>query len=120
MRLVKPRRKKKPGRRRPGSVEHREYAAYLKLLEECAELRRTLQTISAQVGRMENRLKRAFPAAATRARERKSGSKHSNKASITPEQALANLTVWSDWPPRVLTKRPKDFSKRNRRPISSS
>src|SRR5262249_31673192 len=62
----------------------------LKLLDECAELRRTLKTISAQVGRMETRLKRAFPAAAAQVRERKVGSP-SGKATITPEQALAEF-----------------------------
>jgi hypothetical protein len=63
----------------------------LKLLEECAELRRTLKTISAQVGRMENRLKRAFPAVTTRARERKQDGLHSSKATLTPEQAIAEF-----------------------------
>lgn len=62
----------------------------LKLLDECAELRRTLKTISAQIGRMENRVKRAFPAAAAQIRERKIGFQPS-KATITPEQALAEF-----------------------------
>ena len=62
----------------------------LKLLEECAELRRTLKTISAQIGRMENRVKRAFPAAAAQMRERRVGSQ-SSKTTITPEQALAEF-----------------------------
>lgn len=62
----------------------------MKLLEECAELRRTLKTISAQIGRMENRVKRAFPTAAAQMRERKVGSR-SSKATITPEQALAEF-----------------------------
>jgi hypothetical protein len=63
----------------------------LKLLEECAELRRTLKTISAQVGRMENRVKRAFPAAAAQARERKDRARRSNEATITTEHALAEF-----------------------------
>ena len=63
----------------------------LKLLEECAELRRTLKAISAQVGRMENRVKRAFPAAASQARERKAHTGRSSEATITPEQALAEF-----------------------------
>src|SRR5712664_3418838 len=42
----------------------------LKLLDECAELRRTLKSISSQVGRMEIRLKRAFPVAAELVRDR--------------------------------------------------
>ena len=62
----------------------------IKLLEECAELRRMLKTISAQVGRMESRVKRAFPAAAAQVPERKISSQ-SNKAAITPEQALAEF-----------------------------
>jgi len=63
----------------------------LKLLEECAELRRTLKAISAQVGRMENRVKRAFPAAAVQARERKARTNRFGGATITPEQALAEF-----------------------------
>lgn len=63
----------------------------LKLLEECAELRRTLKTISAQVGRMENRVKRAFPAAAAQARERKARTSRSGEATITQEQALVEF-----------------------------
>lgn len=63
----------------------------LKLLEECAELRRTLKTISAQVSRMENRVKRAFPAIATQVRERKTGGSHPSKATLTPEQAIAEF-----------------------------
>src|SRR5690242_4685535 len=43
----------------------------LKLLEECAELRRILKAISGQIGRMESRVKRAFPAAAAQVRERR-------------------------------------------------
>jgi len=62
----------------------------VKLLEECAELRRTLKTISAQIGRMENRVERAFPAAVAKMRERKVGPQSSN-ATITPEQALAEF-----------------------------
>jgi hypothetical protein len=63
----------------------------LKLLEECAELRRTLKTISAQIGRMEARVKHAFPAVAARVQERKSASKRLADPSITPEQALAEF-----------------------------
>lgn len=63
----------------------------LKLLEECAELRRTLKAISAQVGRMESRVKRAFPAAAAQARERKVRISRSGEATITPTQALAEF-----------------------------
>jgi len=65
----------------------------LKLLTECAELRQTLKTISAQLGRMENRVKRAFPAIAARktARERKVGGTRSTEASITAEQAIGEF-----------------------------
>ena len=63
----------------------------LKLLEECAELRRTLKTISAQVGRMEIRVKRAFPMTAVQVRARKAGGAHSSKATMPPEQALAEF-----------------------------
>lgn len=61
----------------------------LKLLEECAELKRTLKSISSQIGRMEARVKHAFPTAAARVQERKSASKRSADPSITSEQALA-------------------------------
>jgi hypothetical protein len=63
----------------------------LKLLEECVELRRTLKTISAQLSRIENRVKRAFPAVAEQARKRKVGGTLSANTSITPEQALAEF-----------------------------
>ena len=63
----------------------------LKLLEECVELRRTLKSISAQLGRMENRVKRAFPDVAAHLRMRKADSPDSAKASITTEQALAEF-----------------------------
>ncbi len=63
----------------------------LKLLEECAELRMTLKTISAQIGRMENRVKRAFPTVAAQARSRKVENTRSSKATITPEEALAEF-----------------------------
>jgi hypothetical protein len=63
----------------------------LKLLEECAELRRTLKSISAQIGRMESRVKRAFPATAARARDRRASDANSGKANLTPEQALAEF-----------------------------
>jgi len=65
----------------------------LKLLEECVELRRTLKTISAQLGRMENRMKRAFPDVAEHAVKRKTDSTHSAKATITAEQALAEFEM---------------------------
>jgi phosphoglycolate phosphatase-like HAD superfamily hydrolase len=63
----------------------------LKFLEECAEIRLTLKTISAQLGRMELRAKRAFPAVVEQLRERKNRTTRSAVASITPEQALAEF-----------------------------
>jgi hypothetical protein len=63
----------------------------LKLLEECAELRTTLKTISAQIGRMEKRVKNAFPTVAAQTRSRKVAKTGSNEATITPEQALAEF-----------------------------
>ena len=63
----------------------------LKLLDECAELRRTLKGISAQIGRMETRVKRAFPIVAELARDRTAKGARSSVASITAEQALAEF-----------------------------
>jgi hypothetical protein len=63
----------------------------LKLLEECAELRMTLNAISAQIGRMEKRIKNAFPIVAEQAGSRKVASRRSSKASITSEEALAEF-----------------------------
>src|SRR4051794_34824107 len=62
-----------------------------KLLEECTELRRTLKAISAQIGRMESRVKRAFPAVASQARAHKANDASSGKANLTSEQALAEF-----------------------------
>lgn len=65
----------------------------LKFLEECAEIRQALKTISAQVGRIETRAKRAFPTltVARPARERKIVGVNSTKASITSEEALVEF-----------------------------
>jgi len=63
----------------------------LRLLEECAELRATLKTISAQIGRMEKRVKTAFPTVATQVRSRKASSTAASKATVTSEQALAEF-----------------------------
>jgi hypothetical protein len=62
----------------------------LKLLEECAELRRTLKVISAQVGRMENRVKRAFPAVTEKLQERQKRSLDKDSL-VSPEEALAEF-----------------------------
>jgi hypothetical protein len=63
----------------------------LKLLEECAELRTTLKAISAQIGRMEKRVKNAFPTVAAQTRSRGVGRTGSSEATITSEQALAEF-----------------------------
>lgn len=59
----------------------------LKLLEECGELRRTLQTISAQVSRIEKRVKSAFPVAAKMVEEKKRAFNR-REQTLAPEQAL--------------------------------
>lgn len=63
----------------------------LKFLDECAELRQTLKTISAQLSRMEMRMKLAFPGVMEQLQERKAGMKRSSAASITPEEALSEF-----------------------------
>jgi hypothetical protein len=63
----------------------------LKLLEECAELRRTLTVISGQLGRMENRVKHAFPKVAAQMRDRKLCNAHSTESTITANEALAEF-----------------------------
>jgi hypothetical protein len=63
----------------------------LKLLEECAEIRRALKSISGQLARMETRVKHAFPAVAQASRERASRNLRSSAASITPQEALAEF-----------------------------
>jgi hypothetical protein len=63
----------------------------IKLLEDCAELRAILKSISAQIGRMEKRVKNAFPTLAEKAPSRKAGSTRSSKSSLTPEEALAEF-----------------------------
>jgi hypothetical protein len=63
----------------------------LKLLDECSELRRALKSISAQLGRIEIRVKRAFPVAAELARDRKTKGARSDTASMSSEQALAEF-----------------------------
>jgi hypothetical protein len=63
----------------------------LKLLEECGELKRTLKTISAQLSRIENRVKAAFPNAARQIQDRKGGGFKQSASSLTPEQALAEF-----------------------------
>ncbi|MGD1039001.1 MAG: hypothetical protein ABR878_17960 [Roseiarcus sp.] len=63
----------------------------IKLLEECTELRRTLKTISAQLTRIENRVKLAFPASAKRERKRNAVESRSVNPSITSEEALAEF-----------------------------
>jgi hypothetical protein len=65
------------------------------LLEECQKLRATLGEISGQVGRMEKRVKRAFPEPARRVSERLRlhSVKHSDRSSpsLTHEEAQAEF-----------------------------
>jgi hypothetical protein len=63
----------------------------LKLLDECSEIRRTLRSIGAQVGRMETRVKRAFPGVVQKAKERSAKGTRSSTESITSEEALAEF-----------------------------
>ena len=62
----------------------------LKLLEECVELKRTLKGISAQLGRIENRVKRAFPGVAEQARQREIAA-HQATPSASREEILAEF-----------------------------
>ena len=51
-----------------------------------------MAVLDCKVGRIENRMKRPFPAAAAQARERKDRApRRSNEASITAEHALAEF-----------------------------
>jgi hypothetical protein len=63
----------------------------LKLLEECSELRTTLKAMSAQIGRMEKRVKNAFPTVAARRRSERPSRTASSATTITSEQALAEF-----------------------------
>jgi hypothetical protein len=60
-------------------------------LEECAELRITLKTISSQLGRMEARVKHAFPDVAKQVRERRSHSDPDDGPPMSSEQAQAEF-----------------------------
>ena len=64
-----------------------------KLLQECIELKHTLRTISAQVSRMELRLKRAFPEVAKQIERRQSDQRAMVKKlpTISPGQALEHF-----------------------------
>jgi hypothetical protein len=63
----------------------------IKLLEECSELKRTLRTVSAQLGRIENRVRAAFPVASKIVRERNSAASKQKASSLAPDQALAEF-----------------------------
>ncbi|HEY5279319.1 MAG TPA: hypothetical protein VIJ67_06160 [Pseudolabrys sp.] len=63
----------------------------LKLLEECGELKRTLKSINSQLGRIENRVKVAFPATAKRHQDRKSAAARQTSSSLTAAEALAEF-----------------------------
>lgn len=62
-----------------------------KLLEECADLKRTLKTINSQLSRIENRVKAAFPAVATRIKEQKTARSAQTKSTLSSDQALAKF-----------------------------
>jgi hypothetical protein len=62
-----------------------------KLLEECGDLKRTLKTISSQLSRIENRVKAAFPAVATRIKEQKTAQSSQRRSNLSSEQALAEF-----------------------------
>jgi hypothetical protein len=62
-----------------------------KLLEECGELRRTLKAISAQLSRIENRVKGAFPVVAKQLNDRRVADSKQKTSSLSSEQALAEF-----------------------------
>lgn len=64
----------------------------LKLLEECAELKQALRHIGAQLGRMETRVKRAFPIPAKQFQDKLSQARSKSTApSISSQEALAEF-----------------------------
>jgi hypothetical protein len=63
----------------------------IKLLEECAEMRRTLKSISGQLGRIESRVKHAFPAATQKVQERKRARSDVAANTLSSEGALAEF-----------------------------
>jgi hypothetical protein len=63
----------------------------VKLLEECRELRRTLQSIGLQVGRIEKRLKTTFPLASKTFDERRRAKDRRDQAALSPEIAIAEF-----------------------------
>lgn len=62
-----------------------------KLLEECADLKRTLKTISSQLARIETRVKAAFPAVAKKVKDRQIANASQKESSLSSEQALAEF-----------------------------
>ena len=58
-----------------------------RLLEELGELRRTIKTISAQLGRLENRVKVNFPIVAKQIDERRREISQQSFSALTSEQA---------------------------------
>jgi hypothetical protein len=63
----------------------------VKLLEECAEMRRTLKSISGQLGRIENRVKHAFPTASQKAQARELARSDATPSTLSAEAALAEF-----------------------------
>ena len=63
----------------------------LKLLDDCQELKQALKTISSQLGRIEARVKHAFPSVAATIKERTLKRSHTNAPTLRRDQALAEF-----------------------------
>ncbi|MGJ4897488.1 hypothetical protein ACQR2B_17425 [Bradyrhizobium oligotrophicum] len=63
----------------------------IKLLEDCGDIKRALQLIAAQVNRMEARVKKAFPEAAEKVRQRSAAARVRTGSSLSQEQAIAEF-----------------------------
>lgn len=77
-----------------------------KLVEECQIIREALKEISLRVARIENRAKRAFPAAASRVASTDAANRGAavTHSPLTPEQALIEF----DEAVKLATTRPSD------------
>jgi len=63
----------------------------IKLLEECAEMRRMLKSISGQLVRIESRVKHAFPAATQKVKARELARSNAAAHPLSAEDALAEF-----------------------------
>lgn len=63
----------------------------VRLLEDCADLKRMLQSIAGQISRMEARVKKAFPQEAELVQERRKTSSNLANPSMSREEALAEF-----------------------------